>query len=372
MHLIMIAALTASQGSTNRHYVRQSMVSDRCVLIPAYRPAFKDLARLVSANQRLSLDMESVRLIVILSDGDEVSDFRQQYPQQSAALTFLALDGLLHRHVHANVTISGLMRQHNSRCWEPRRTMSAIKKFVGLDALHRRGCTYGWVLDSESMPLRKFTFSSIFNEFEANPRVLATNMSHRLVKPDSRHAKLMRCAARGLGLARDVAHHTHRTVDWWVWSLKDVVDLMAHVRSNHRQPFLHGLVSYPAGEAIYYGLYVQYIVPHSASARSPVKHTIVSIPEALIESGLAPKFRINVELSTEIWTCDDHHSPWTSMEKQLILSGPLKWVRGWRFDSLRCKNKNTSSATNLLQVSPSVTWATSNFRDQVGLPFDRA
>ena len=105
MHLIMIAALTALQGSTNRHYVRQSMVSDRCVLIPhvipAYCPAFKDLARLVSANQRLSLDMESVRLIVILSDGDEVSDFRQQYPQQSAALTFLALNGLLHRHVHA-------------------------------------------------------------------------------------------------------------------------------------------------------------------------------------------------------------------------------------------------------------------------------
>ena len=134
------------------------------------------------------------------------------------------------------------MRSHNSRCWVPRRTMSAIRKFVGLGALHRRGCTYGWVLDSESMPLCKFTFSSIFNEFEANPRVLATNMKHRLVKPDSRHEKLMHCAARGLGLARE-PWHTHRTVDWWVWSLKDVVDLMAHVRSNHRQPFLHGFVS---------------------------------------------------------------------------------------------------------------------------------
>ena len=119
MHLIMIAALTASQGSTNRHYVRQSMVSDRCVLIPAYRPAFEDLARLVSTSQRLSLDMESVRLFAILSDGDEVSDFRQQYPQQSAALTFLALDGLLHRHVRENVTLSGLMLEHNSGCWEP-------------------------------------------------------------------------------------------------------------------------------------------------------------------------------------------------------------------------------------------------------------
>ena len=148
MHLIMIAALTASQGSTNRHYVRQSMVSDRCVLIPAYRPAFKDLARLVSASQRLSLDMESVCLFAILSDGDEVSDFCHQYPQQSAGLTFLALNGLLHRHVSRKVTISGLMRSHNSRCWVPRRTMSAIRKFVGLGALHRRGCTYGWVLDS--------------------------------------------------------------------------------------------------------------------------------------------------------------------------------------------------------------------------------
>ena len=252
-----------------------------------------------------------------------------------------------------------------------RRTMSAINKFVGLDALHRRGCTYGWVLDSESMPLRKFTFSSIFNEFEANPRVLATNMKHRLVKPDSRHEKLMHCAARGLGLARE-PWHTHRTVDWWVWSLTNVVDLMAHVRSNHRQPFLHGFVSYPVDISIYYGLYVQHIVPHSASARSPVKHTIVSIPEALIESGLAPKFRINVELSTEIWKCHDHHSPWTPRGKQLILSGPLQWVRGWRFDDLRCKKKNTSSATNLLKVSPSVTWATSNFRDQVELPYDRA
>ena len=145
MHLIMIAALTALQGSTNRHYVRQSMVSDRCVLIPAYRPAFKDLARLVSASQRLSLDMESVRLFAILSDGDEVSDFRQQYPQQSAALTFLALDGLLHRHVRENVTLSGLMLEHNSRCWEPRRTMSAIKKFVaGIGCASPKGL-YVWL-----------------------------------------------------------------------------------------------------------------------------------------------------------------------------------------------------------------------------------
>ena len=117
---------------------------------------------------------------------------------------------------------------------------------------------------------------------------------------------------------------------------------------------MQGFLHHPASDPICYGLYVQHIAPHNAFALSPVKHTIVSIPEVLIESDLAPNQRINMELSRDILTCNNKDSPWRSTQKQRMLSGPLKLVHGWRFDGLKCKDKRHSSAQQLLKASPSV------------------
>ena len=348
------------------------MASRRCVLVPAYRPAFNDLGRLVSGVQDLSLDMETVRLFAILSNSNEVADFRREYVQQSAALSFLALDGLLHRHTSANVTtMQRLQRMFGRGCLEQRRTVPSIKKFVGLAELHRAGCEYAWILDSESVPLRRFRFATIFDENEANPRILATNKSHPLVRGSARHNLHVRCAAAGLGVRLPSSRTVFRTVDYWVWSLKTVMDLMAHVSFVHREPFLHRFLRHPASEAFYYGLYVQLIAPSNALALSTVNPTIVRIPEVLIEHDLAPaRALFTDELAPNIWACDKIGKQlWTKGQTERILSGPLKWVHGWRFDHLgRCQPSDRSSARDLLATSPSVLWATSNFRDQVPLP----
>ena len=201
---------------------------------------------------------------------------------------------------------------------------------------------------------------------------MATNLSHPLVRFSPRHALLARCAARGLGLEPHSVHHSHRTTDWWIWSVKDVVDLMAHVSSVHRKPFLHAYVRYPASDPMYYGLYVQHVAPYNTAALSPLKRAVVmSIPEVFIEHDLAPKGPITDELSQAIWPCKSDkllQAIWTIAQRKRILSAPLHWVHGWRFEHLTyCRAGGKSLARELLQMSPSVTWATSNFRGQLHL-----
>lgn len=331
---------------------------DRCVLIPAYVDALGDLARLIREVLRMSTDYSKVGIFTILTDVAEKDLFMHKYKQEMDALHVLTLDTLLNKWTYTNATLQSIVSHMNRKCWEPRRMISGVKKLLGLAELyHKFSCSCGWVLDSESIPLRMFSFERIFDTFTSHPRLLVTNMRHPLVKHSSRVVQLNRCAASGLNVSVNAGEYSYRTVDWWFFDLKEVHDMMLHVQSTHGKPFVHAYAQYPASDAIYYAMYNRYI--------SNAKHTFVTIPDVLVENGLEPASKIENELSRSIWTC--HKTPmWTFEQKQLILSNILPWVNGWRFDGLPthgCGEDN--HAGTLLNGSPSVLWATSNFRNQV-------
>ena len=324
-----------------------------CVLVPAYRPAFSDLSRLLRQSRSLSTD--HVQMFVILSSGMEKNDFLQNNPEDARGVHLITLDSLLSRWTYPGVTLDTLMKSTNTQCWEPRRTVSGIKKMVGLAHIHRKhNCTYGWVLDSESVPLRRFSFRDVFRSYIEQPRVVVTNMTHPLILPSRRNDQLNRCAARGLGL-RNVPDVSYRTLDYWIYHISDLQHMMMHVQKVHGMPFLHAYVKYPASDPIYYGMY-----------QMQRGMQFVSVPELFVQTtSLTTRARLHNELSRFIWTCDSSNT-WTLSQRQRILNERLDFVRGWRFDHLPAEG--CRDVWTLFADSPRVVWATSNFKHQLPLP----
>ena len=80
--------------------------------------------------------------------------------------------------------------------------------------------------------------------------------------------------------------------------------------------------------------------------------------------------KYKTEISRDMFQCEEE-GPWTDEERVRILNGPLSFVRGWRFDHLPiegCKNQNQAQV--VVEKSPSISWATSNFREQISVTVD--
>lgn len=339
-----------------------------CVLTPAWRPAFNDLDRLIQNTLKLAEDFAFVQMFAVLSNTKERSDFVKQFPESSRRVTFLTLDSLLYEgrwtdeSIDSEAKLAKAIDAHSSpKTWHPRRVTQALKKLLGLETIQRRyGCEFAWVLDSESAPLRKFSFKVHFQEFEDNPRLLVTNMSDPQVKLKRNAARLTQASIQGLGFSDKFVTSllSYRSTDFWMFSLSTIARMMRHVSTVHQKEFVHVFIRHPAGLPVYYGNFVQ----HRTNTE------IVVYPDSLRRDGFEPRaeMKLHSEVSLDLFTCAGN-GPWTDIQRLHILSGPLAWIRGWRFDHLPsggCKNKN-SSAQHIVQSSPSITWATSNFDDQV-------
>jgi len=249
------------------------------------------------------------------------------------------------------------------KVWDPRRVTQALKKFLGLETMHRvHGCSSAWVLDSESVPLRKFSFAEQFLDYEQNPRILVSNLSDPSMKMNARHARLQNNALAGLKLPSKVTNGSvlsFRTVDFWMLSLRRVSQMMEYFSRIHNKPFANAFMRNPAGVPVYYGNYMWHFFPNETS--------FVVYPTSIKEAGIKPSGKVQAEASKDIFVCKGQ-APWTDEQRMQILgtNGTLAWVRGFRFEHLPtngCEG-NVSGAQSLLLKSD-VTWATSNFDNQV-------
>ena len=144
-----------------------------------------------------------------------------------------------------------------------------------------------------------------------------------------------------------------------MFSLVDFSQMMTHVSNVHGQSFAHAFIRNPAGVPVYYGNYLWHTSPSLTS--------FVVYPNSLKDAGFVPKGMLDVEIAHDILVCNNRTGPWTDEQRLQILNGPLSWIRGWRFDHLPaggCGNGG-SSAQTILQISPTITWATSNYHYQV-------
>ena len=87
---------TLPPASPDKVSCDQRRVSCRwCVLSPAWRPAFADLDRLVQSTIELAEDLPAACLFAILTDEDEVREFRENFPQSARHLNILTFESAL-------------------------------------------------------------------------------------------------------------------------------------------------------------------------------------------------------------------------------------------------------------------------------------
>lgn len=379
---------TLPPASPDKVSCDQRRVSCRwCVLSPAWRPAFADLDRLVQSTIELAEDLPAACLFAILTDEDEVREFRENFPQSARHLNILTFESALKDRRWTDGRLNDTFKldfeiNTESRGWEPRRVTQALKKLLGLEFLYQHySCKLGWVLDSESVPLRRFSFAEHFRDFESNPRLIVTNMSDPYVELSERHATLTRQSLEGLGLTA-YAHGdilSFRTVDYWIFALADISRMMSHVSNVHNKSFTHVFIRHPAEVAVYYGNFILH------GPASSTKTIFFIYPTSLRRAGFEPVEGavLSAEAALDIFRCNDA-GPWTAEQLVKILNGPLAWVRGWRFDHLPAggclgrtnwgplwyyrRARNSMGIDNvqvLVENATSITWATSNFDGQV-------
>ena len=176
------------------------------LLIPSYPPHFVSLARLVFGITQLSRSPSCVELFAILSTSTETQAFRNSHAIAAQQLTIFALDDIMReRHTNHQLTLELVMNTTKTstlKCWDAHRTMSGLKKLYGMLELHGRGYTHAWVVDSDSMPLREFSFGEYFREFTERPRLLRVNLSSPMIHvPRTSHVwTVFRCVTAGLQL----------------------------------------------------------------------------------------------------------------------------------------------------------------------------
>ena len=180
----------AAPGAPLMAWTRRPRAHDRaCVLMPAFRGSFTRLALLLaSLNQRAE---DTVPLYVILTDSDEVRDWRNYCSQRHgravtpSAVPMLAphktlrlvedLDPGLMSAAKLSAALEGreersqLQARRNSSApicrWDgfhARQVIGSLKKLLGASRLAVSGCEVAWVMDSESLPLRRFRFGEAF------------------------------------------------------------------------------------------------------------------------------------------------------------------------------------------------------------------
>ena len=361
------------RASVERAPKSAKVESPWCVLVPAYRPAFEHLNRLLKQSAEMADDFHTVRFFSILSDAQELEDFAAQYPRSVSFSSFLNFEDLLRSQKWTDEKTNTLRKLEKeveivSPGWAHRRIIQALKKLLALESMYSEHmCTISWVLDSESVPLRRFSFAEQFLEFQRDPHILVTNLSDNSVKRVSRnggHISLMKFSSRALGIvnSKEESVITYRTVDFWMLFLVDVSHMMQHVAGVHQKPFSYVFIRNPAGVPNYYGNYVRHFPSFGPNI------TFVPYPSALKNAGFKPSSGTGGEASADFFPPCDGSGPWSEDQILDILRGPLSWVRGWRFDHLpKGGCKNGSMAQTILQQTPSVTWATSNYDYQVKL-----
>lgn len=341
------------------------------VLIPSYRPHLHSLARLVNATVHLANDIHRVAMHALLSTDEEVSDFRDRFQAEARVLRFMAFPDVLWQ--VAGLTVQQLVRPdlngsasdwpacRKYRGWTADRQTSGLKKLVGLRVLYNRGYTHAWVLDSDSMPLRPFSFEPMFSEFAARPRLLTLNMSHpAVIEVGSGLFEFFDCASKALQLKHIPAlAYFFMGTDYWMYVLRDVAAMMKHIERRSLQPFPLMYMRYPGCEYVYYGLYVHHLAPVGR------RHHAIILPDALLNDPLTAAVWQPVRWRQfgGLWCA----SVDVSFEQQLrVLDGSLfSWIHGYRFDHKFVPPRCHENAGALVQRSAAVTWATSNIDDMV-------
>jgi hypothetical protein len=305
--------------------------SGGCVLIPCYHAHFIYLDRLLRGV--LSKAVDRARLIVVFSQDalGSLADFCARFPaacerDAAAALSWEVTDLVrlvqlsLHSQDEANPYLSSHGRHfvefarkargrseqlladlHEQAPWtRPIRPHGAAggarigSKFVHVQNLYLQalkkmlgvghtGCKRAWVIDSESVPFRRFSFGEIIDGYWAWPTVLHNGPltkggAHDAIRPEAmglRHAQpgfswcnnastsgplypnLCRGYSAGL-LGMPPANHPYLHNDYWHWSHKVVRDAMsqaahAQFKAGHSAPtFMEAYVRSPAHELLYY------------------------------------------------------------------------------------------------------------------------
>ena len=346
-----------------------------CVLVPAYQKDLGNLGRLANGILQHSKDIRDPLIFALLTDEEEVTTFAQKFPRENRLIKTLAASRLLADPPY-NTSLAKLLQSRKCACkfcWETHRTISGIKRFLGVATLSDYGCKLVWSADAESLPLRNFSFSEIFQQYKAQPQLMATNMSHSNILSSPRHEEVTVCGARGLNLLRyknlTSSRHVSRdqinqlrflTTDRWVYDTSLVDALMKYFTQMHQAPFFEALINQAVGLETYYGLFVQFL-----AGQPDYLPKLVLFPDTLINSSglnLKPRrSKLPVELARSIWACDEY---WSAAQRAKIVQ-TLSWIRGWRFDHLS-SSAQKKCANDTLRQSPTVTWATSNFNWQVG------
>ena len=374
------------------------------VLVPAYDAHFTVLDRLVQKTIELSADRPCVRMFSILSDSQEVAAFEEGFAPSARELVLLSLDEVLQRRVNSTAASlkDDMIKRGVRYCMfgaladGVRRGISSIKKIYGLLEMHDAGITHAWVLDADSLPLRPFAFARIFNDFIERPRLIVVNMSHELVNRDGVNSAMYsrRCGFYGVGINRArVPLVSLRATDYWMYRLTDVSAMVQHVedqlRSTNRivvkeNPCQHACTPsrytfadvyarFPCNEYYWFGAYMTHVAPVD---RRP---ELVIMPNAVQETldklgkdkiigtgkGLAG---LSSDVSRSLFDACKSNTGWTShlprdVRLSILTSPPLSWVQGWRFDNVgpNCR----ADAEALLREATHITWATSNFYEQI-------
>ncbi|KAJ1618626.1 hypothetical protein T492DRAFT_1091397 [Pavlovales sp. CCMP2436] len=406
-----------------------------CVLSPTYAPHYDSFARMLESIAQHASDADAVKVFNVVDDEAAVAAFEARHAKWACAAhgkcfaTPLTMERLLPAFGSTPAAMDAELARavREGRFWERKRQHQALKKLYGVRGV-RAQCYRVWVLDSESLALRNFSFASIFDDWFAKPAGLRRK-SHpaptRNLFSDSRDALCSKVIARSQNLtaaavaalgvvdaARGEFHHLHfRTNDYWFVNADAVEAMVKLVELTHRRPFMSVFVENAAGLAVYYGVFAHaYLSPASnatrlanataaafladlsaaaplptfapqrfcslvANANASLSSTTRAELATFTASGCKFDLDLEVPLLVGVGLHVEHvfrrpKHPACSLSVGLrreLLRGAFSWLHGYRFNRIR-NSRHGVEVAKLFATSPHITWATSNWNDQFRLP----
>ena len=284
----------------------RGVAQQRCLLVPTFASHYAHAHRLLESVKRHARDVvENATVVVVFSDAVTVAarQFCASYSDVCDG-SFEATDlgrlidaevnevhsrvrGVKTREARFARTAALLQELENRNHTHPRASaveesfgltngfwISALKKILGASVTT---CTQTWVVDSESVAFRPFTFRGILDEYWRDPAVF-TGSSVSYIPG---FASSQRFARQGLLLNRSLAFlglaaegqlewPTYRFADYWHFDARLMREMMAHV-ARTAQPQAPSFVDAfcrsgePVHELIYY-LYAQFGAANSSFA----------------------------------------------------------------------------------------------------------
>ena len=291
--MISLASVGLAPLADTRRVPRRVDPGSACLVVPTHPPHYRLVHRLVSAVRRFAADADRVRLVAVTSGpsdpssglietlgghplevfsiaelirrdllglsgtaaANEVIDAERRAAASRRADQLVAqLEGMRESTLRAPDLHGNLVPLHFNDGF----FLSALKKLLATAHL---GCGRVWVVDSEAVPFRNFSFETTLRDFWRKPTVYYVPAPKDSYYPP-REGFLLNASAALLGMPRPAgwgdpvsasAGHVYRVADMWHWDAGHMRAFMRHAADNAgASSFSEAFVVRPTHELAYY------------------------------------------------------------------------------------------------------------------------